>query len=358
MNSRSDQPADSQPTSVARTTTGENRKGQHRVAKLIGRGFKSVPCPSSTCTESLIIGKKQRGQGGGVGYRFHCPHRECPWHGGGFAVVPWYLVILQNLQAKVVRISITAIASVTGASLLAWAAGMLNTPDFLLSSKRQFGQPALADSEEAEQPFSIESAFILVHFRDEGSKRFLTAQTILTLRLNADRDDAQELFTKKYIKSGCESLNRWAGSALEDVIFEDDVSFSARVLQGGHSGDVVSRVFGAKLEYNLPLPAHGRDIRSIVEIDSDEAWWGYINHHGVMIRELTICVSSDQYELSMPERLGSFRVLDDGSVSKLQQEMSLANIPPKQGCLWTRWTNVKPNQLVALRYSWREPGTD
>jgi hypothetical protein len=84
----------------------------------------TVPrCP--LCGERIVVGKKQEGASGAIGFQYRCINRACHLP-PGHAHMPWHIVLFRALQKRTVQLTIAAIGSITITAALAFATGLIN----------------------------------------------------------------------------------------------------------------------------------------------------------------------------------------------------------------------------------------
>jgi hypothetical protein len=82
-------------------------------------------CP--VCASALVIGNREEGTSGSVGYQYRCSRSECSLR-PGFAYQPWYAVLVRALQQKAVQLGIAALGTVTIAGIVAFSSGVIRMP--------------------------------------------------------------------------------------------------------------------------------------------------------------------------------------------------------------------------------------
>lgn len=216
---------------------------------------------------------------------------------------------------------------------------------------------SLSEVHEPETPFSILSLFVGVSFEDSdisapNNLRKVFVRSIYTIQLNRDFDEPTSIFQKAYTKTGASHIKRWAGTANEVMVSSGDNHFATDVFVKGKKGDIQNLAFGATLDFQFPL-SKDRAIRDIVTMSPNEEWWGYTVREKCVIRVLTIAVESRTTPIRFSANRPLMLVKADGTLSTIEPEFSRDQSQhPGVGCIWARWHEVKPGELVALRFSW------
>src|SRR6476619_4753731 len=81
------------------------------------------PCPR--CGDRLVVGKRQEGASGAIGFQYRCGNRACTLP-PGHAYVPWFSVLMRALQKRAFQLSLAIIGSITLTGTLGFATGVLN----------------------------------------------------------------------------------------------------------------------------------------------------------------------------------------------------------------------------------------
>ncbi|HKO98573.1 MAG TPA: hypothetical protein VJU86_16360 [Pyrinomonadaceae bacterium] len=79
-------------------------------------------CP--LCAKRIVVGKKQAGESGAVGFQYRCSDPTCKLP-PGHAYIPWQLVLLRALQKRAVQIALAAIGSITITGILGFSTGVI-----------------------------------------------------------------------------------------------------------------------------------------------------------------------------------------------------------------------------------------
>ena len=81
------------------------------------------PCP--LCGDRIVVGKRQEGDSGAIGFQYRCGNRDCTLP-HGHAYVPWFSVLIRALQKRAFQLALAIIGSITLTGALGFATGVLN----------------------------------------------------------------------------------------------------------------------------------------------------------------------------------------------------------------------------------------
>ena len=213
----------------------------------------------------------------------------------------------------------------------------------------------------SKKPFKILSVTILLRQTDypvEGEdrqKRSLEVQTIYTIRGIRGLTDAADGMNKKYTKSDARKLHLRKGTTKQANQFNGPTNVGTIARFNVGPGEIMTIMFRCEVISDLPFP-EGRAIRDVAILSSDEAWWGYPNHDGMTLPEVTITIESPTSDLMMiTDQRPAFRIKADGQLDHSKVSTGRPKAKAGSEVLWARWRDVRVDELVAFRYKWSLP---
>jgi len=158
-------------------------------------------------------------------------------------------------------------------------------------------------------------------------------------------------FIKEYKKSAADSLYFWKGSESEKLLSSSSHYTKSSSSIALRKKDEKSIIFGTNVLHDLENPKTS-NIRDIIHLNENEAWWGYPNNFNYKINNITIVLESKDFDLSIDNN--STYLIDpnnnfDGENMIITENES---IRAGEGCIVANWENVKSDFLVALKYNW------